>query len=101
MIRFIKLILLGLLSVLLLGCINSSRYHGAYGANSYMKNAATIPPITVPQNIPSPVADQLYPVPWTASGKATPKISLVPPDPNYQHYLWEQKQANKKKKDQK
>ena len=45
------------------------------------------------------MGDQLYPVPSTVvPGKAAPKISLIPPDPNYQHYLWEQKQANNKKK---
>ena len=50
MIRF--LIIMALSVFALTGCINSSRYHGAYGSNSYMKNAQTIPPIRVPPDIP-------------------------------------------------
>lgn len=91
MIRLITLVMLGVLSFMMTGCINSSRYHGAYSANNYMKNAQSIPPVIVPHGITSPVADQLYPIPWTAKGTATPKISLIPPDPNYHDYLSKKK----------
>ena len=95
--RFLKVISLSALGLLMTGCVSESRYHGTYSANAYMQNAQTLPPITVPNGINSPVGEQLYPIPWT-DGKATPKLSLVPPDPDYQHYLWEQKQSNKKKR---
>lgn len=98
MIRLMTLVVLGIWGFMVAGCINSSRYHGAYSANNYMKNAQTIPPIVVPHGMASPVADQLYPIPWAAKGVAAPKISLIPPDPNYQHYLWEKKQVGNKKK---
>lgn len=96
MIRLMTVFVLGLLGLALMGCANTSRYHGQYGSNRYMVNAQTIPPIDVPRGIASPVADQLYPIPWTIKGQASPTLSLMPPDPNYQHYLWQLQQKKKK-----
>lgn len=78
--------------LLLAGC--GADYHGAYGDRNYEAHARVLSPVIVPVGVPSPVAEQLYPVPWVAPANAPLHVSLLPPDTQYRQYLEDHK--NKK-----
>jgi uncharacterized lipoprotein len=72
-----------------LGLVGCGKYHGAYGGKYYMNDARTVPPLHVPAGINSPVTQQYFTVPNAQLGHATPKLSLLPPDPEFRARLAE------------
>lgn len=70
-----------------LGLSGCGKYHGTYGGKYYMNDARVVPPLTVPKGVNSPVAQQFFTVPNQYRGRALPKLSLLPPDPEFRQRL--------------
>lgn len=79
----------------LAGLTACGKYHGHYGERYYQVSDRSLPPLQVPHGIPSPVAQQLFPVPNVHS-TAPVTVSLVPPDPHLRHALAQLHAAQKK-----